>query len=155
MTDSMNPSSEDFASKFEESAGAANLAGKIVIDATNPIDGNKPPQNGVLSFFTTMDRSLMEELQDAFPEARLVKGWSSVGSARMVNPEMEDQPTMFICGNDDAAKAEVTAIMDQFGWGVYDAGKVEGARAIEPLCILWCIPGFLNNQWGHAFKVLT
>jgi len=61
---------------------------------------------------------------------------------------------MFICGNYDAAKATTTAILDQFGWETEDMGKVEAARAIEALCMLWCIPGFLHNQWTHAFKLL-
>jgi predicted dinucleotide-binding enzyme len=135
-------------------AGAANLAGKIVIDACNPI-ADAPPVNGVLKFFTSLDESLMDLLQKAFPEVRLVKAFNSVGSAHMVNPEYRGgKPTMFICGNDPAAKATVTTILDQFGWETADMGGVEGARAIEPLCILWCIPGFLRNEWSHAFKLL-
>jgi predicted dinucleotide-binding enzyme len=62
---------------------------------------------------------------------------------------------MFICGNNDPAKAQVTAILDKFGWEIADMGKVEAARAIEPLCMLWCIHGFTRNQWTHAFKLLT
>ena len=135
-------------------AGAANLAGKVVIDACNPI-ADAPPVNGVLSFFTSLDESLMDLLQKAFPEVRFVKAFNSVGSAHMVNPEYRGgKPTMFICGNDAAAKATVTKILDQFGWEISDMGGVEGARAIEPLCILWCIPGFLRNEWSHAFKLL-
>jgi predicted dinucleotide-binding enzyme len=61
---------------------------------------------------------------------------------------------MFICGNDDAAKRTVRTILEQFGWEVSDMGKAEAARAIEPLCILWCIPGFLTNDWRHALKML-
>jgi predicted dinucleotide-binding enzyme len=73
----------------------------------------------------------------------------------MVNPEYAGGlPTMFICGNDAAAKQKVTSILDQFGWETLDLGAAEAARAIEPLCILWCIPGFLRNEWTHAFKVL-
>ncbi|MCW3107707.1 MAG: DNA-binding protein, partial [Segetibacter sp.] len=49
---------------------------------------------------------------------------------------------------------EVSAILEDFGWEVEDMGAVEAARAIEPLCILWCIPGFLRNDWMHAFKLL-
>lgn len=64
------------------------------------------------------------------------------------------KPTMFICGNDDGAKDEVTSVLDEFGWETEDMGRVEAARAIEPLCILWCIPGFGRNQWSHAFKLL-
>jgi predicted dinucleotide-binding enzyme len=135
-------------------AGAANVAAKPVIDATNPI-ADAPPVNGVLRFFTNLDESLLERLQREFPAARLVKAFNSVGNACMVNPEFEGgKPTMFICGNDDAAKKTVSAILDQFGWEVADMGKAEAARAIEPLCMLWCIPGFLRNDWVHAFKLL-
>ena len=130
------------------------ISGKVVIDTTNPI-ADKPPVNGVLSFFTTLDDSLMERLQRAFPDARLVKAFNSVGNTRMVNPSFADgQPTMFICGNNDDARGVVGSILDQFGWDVQDLGKVEAARAIEPLCILWCIPGFLRNEWTHAYKVV-
>jgi predicted dinucleotide-binding enzyme len=135
-------------------AGAENLAGKTIIDATNPI-ADEPPENGVLKFFTSLDKSLMEQLQAAFPEARLVKAFSCVGNALMVNPDLGGvEPTMFICGNDADAKKEVSEILDQFGFEVEDMGGVEAARAIEPLCILWCIPGFLRNEWMHAFKLL-
>lgn len=135
-------------------AGAANLKGKTVIDATNPL-ADAPPTNGVLKYFTSLDEALMEQLQKAFPEARFVKAFNSVGNPRMVNPEYAGgRPTMFICGNDDAAKQTVSRILDQFGWETEDLGKAEAARAIEPLCMLWCIPGFLRNQWTHAFKLL-
>lgn len=134
-------------------AGAELLAGKIVIDATNPIAG--APKSGVLPFFTGPNESLMEILQKRFPEARLVKAFNSVGNARMVNPDFGGaRPTMFICGNDAAAKAAVARLLDQLGWDAEDMGGVEAARAIEPLCMLWCIPGFLRNQWTHAFKLL-
>ena len=137
-----------------KAAGAANLANKPVIDATNPIAA-APPTNGVLKFFTNLDQSLMEQLQAAFPDARFVKAYNSVGNARMINPEFKSgKPTMFICGNDDAAKAKVREINDQFGWETADVGKAEAARAIEPLCMLWCILGFTKNEWTHAFKLL-
>ena len=135
-------------------AGENNLAGKAVVDACNPItDG--PPVNGVLPFFTSFNESLLERLQREFPAAHLVKAFNSVGEHLMINPQFEGgKPTMFICGNDAAAKKSVTAILDQFGWETADMGTVEAARAIEPLCILWCIPGFLRNEWTHAFKLL-
>ena len=136
------------------SAGTTNLAGKTVIDATNPI-ADAPPINGVLKFFTDLDESLMERLQRDFPSARFVKAFNSVGNAHMVNPRFKSgKPTMFICGNDEAARKTVTGILDQFGWETADMGKAEAARAIEPLCMLWCIPGFLRQEWGHAFKLL-
>jgi len=109
----------------------------------------------VLQFFTTLDESLMEQLQREFPDTRFVKAINSVGNARMVNPRFQGgKPTMFICGNDEGAKKNVETILDQFGWETADMGKVEAARAIEPLCMLWCIPGFLRNEWTHAFKLL-
>lgn len=136
-------------------AGAENISGKPLIDATNPI-AEAPPVNGVLAFFTDLNKSLMERLQDEFRGARFVKAFSSVGNACMVNPQFAGgKPTMFICGNDDDAKRAVTEILDQFGWETADMGKVEAARAIEPLCMLWCIPGFLRNDWLHAFKLLA
>jgi 8-hydroxy-5-deazaflavin:NADPH oxidoreductase len=135
-------------------ANPANLSGKIVIDTTNPI-ADTPPSNGVLKFFTNLDQSLMEQLQLEFADARFVKAFNSVGSGCMVNPQFEGgTPTMFICGNDEAAKRRVSEVLTQFGWETADMGKAEAARAIEPLCILWCIPGFLRNDWVHAFKLL-
>lgn len=135
-------------------AGAENLTGKPIIDATNPI-ADAPPINGVLKFFTNHDESLMERLQREFTEARFVKAFNSVGNTLMVNPQFKGgKPTMFICGNDEAAKKTVRGILDQFGWETADMGQAEAARAIEPLCMLWCIPGFLRNQWSHAFKLL-
>jgi predicted dinucleotide-binding enzyme len=99
--------------------------------------------------------NLVEHLQRKFPAARFVKAFNSVGSACMVDPQFRGgKPTMFICGNDAEAKQVVTAILEQFGWESADMGSVEAARAIEPLCILWCIPGFLRQDWNHAFKLL-
>ncbi len=137
-----------------KSAGVAYLRGKTVIDATNPI-ADAPPVNGVIQYFTSLNDSLMERLQKLAPDARFVKAFNSVGNAFMINPDFNGvKPTMFICGNHDGAKGEVKSILDQFGFEVEDMGKVEGARAIEPLCMLWCIPGFLTNHWTHAFKLL-
>jgi predicted dinucleotide-binding enzyme len=135
-------------------AGPDNLAGKVIIDATNPI-ADLPPENGVLRFFTNLDESLMERLQRKAPGARWVKAFSCVGSAFMVDPKLPGgPPSMFICGDDEAAKASVRALLTEFGWETVDMGAAEGARAIEPLCILWCIPALRRNSWGHAFKLL-
>jgi predicted dinucleotide-binding enzyme len=134
--------------------GAEHLRGKLVIDATNPI-GNEPPEDGVLRLTTGPNNSLMERLQAAFPEARFVKAFNSVGSDLMVDPKLDGgPPTMFICGNDADAKAAVSELLEQFGWEPADMGSVKSARAIEPLAQLWCIPGFLHDQWTHAFRLL-
>lgn len=135
-------------------AGAGNLKAKTIIDACNPIE-DAPPVKGVLQFYTQPNESLMEQLQSEFPDARLVKAFNSVGNTLMVNPKFAGgKPTMFICGNDESAKKTVSEILDQFGWETADMGAAEAARAIEPLCMLWCIPGFLRNEWTHAFKLL-
>ena len=136
-----------------EACGAA-LDGKVVIDPTNPI-ADAPPVNGVLSYSTGPNESLRERLQQRAPKARFVKAFSCVGNALMVNPKLPGgPPTMFICGNDAEAKRVVGGVLEQFGWAREDLGAAEAARAIEPLCILWCVPGFLRNDWAHAFKVL-
>jgi len=132
---------------------AAGLAGKLVMDTTNPI-AEAPPQNGVLLYFTQQNDSLMEHLQKAAPQAKFVKAFSCVGNALMVNPKLTATPTMFICGNDAGAKQQASAILAQFGWDALDMGGVESARPIEALCQLWCIPGFQKNDWMHAFKML-
>jgi predicted dinucleotide-binding enzyme len=136
------------------SLAGAGVGGKIVIDTTNPISDAKPV-DGVLSYFTGPNESLMEQLQASSPSAKLVKAFNSVGAARMVNPDMKGgKPTMFFCGNDAPARAEVARILEQFGWEPADMGSAVAARALEPLAILWCIPGFRQNSWSHAFKVL-
>ncbi len=138
-----------------EKAGLENLAGKAILDATNPIDDKYPPVNGVLHFFTDINYSLMERLQAFAPAANFVKAFNSVGSGLMIDPQLPGgPPTMFICGKSEAAKEETTALLQKIGWEVADMGGVEAARAIEPLCMLWCIPGFKDNSWGHAFKLL-
>ncbi|MBX9781865.1 MAG: NAD(P)-binding domain-containing protein [Chitinophagaceae bacterium] len=136
-------------------AGIDHLNGKIVIDATNPIDHTQPPVNGVLRYFTNANESLMERLQKQAPAAKFVKAFNSVGNPFMYKPNFPGgKPTMFICGNNEEAKKTVTTILESFGWEAEDMGKAETAGSIEALCILWCAPGFNRNQWTHAFKLL-
>jgi 8-hydroxy-5-deazaflavin:NADPH oxidoreductase len=135
-------------------AGASNLAGKVVIDTTNPI-ADEPPVDGVLKFFTGPNDSLLERLQKASPDVRFVKAFNSVGNAYMVNPSLPGgPPTMFYCGNDVEAKKIVVRVLQAFGWDAADMGGAAAARAIEPLCQLWCIPGLREGRWTHAFKLL-
>jgi predicted dinucleotide-binding enzyme len=133
---------------------AAQLSGKTVIDTTNPI-ADRPPTDGVVAYFTSLDESLMEQLQQRVPEAHFVKAFNSVGNGTMVHPSYAGtRPTMFIAGNDTGAKDEVSAILGTLGWDVEDMGTAAAARAIEPLCMLWCIPGMRGGSWTHAFKLL-
>ena len=126
-----------------------------MLDPTNAI-ADKPPVDGVIESFTGLNESLMERLQTQSPDANFVKAFSCIGSATMVDPQFKaGKPTMFIAGNNAGAKKTTTAICEQFGWEVADMGTAVAARAIEPLAVLWCIPGFLQNDWGlRAFKLL-
>ena len=136
-------------------AGTDHLTGKILIDTTNPL-ASEAPVNGILTFTTGPNESLGEKLQSQVPNAHVVKAFNSVGAALMIRPKFEQgTPTMFLCGNNPEAKHAVSSICVQFGWEPFDCGDVAASRALEPLCILWTLPGFLRNEWRHAFKMLT
>ena len=136
-------------------SGPDHLTGKIVIDATNPL-AEDAPVDGVLTVTTGPNQSLGEKVQMLLPNAHVVKAFNSVGSALMVNPKFEQgTPTMFLCGNNPAARRVVSEICVQFGWEPLDCGGIAASRALEPLCLLWCLPGFLRNDWNHAFRMLT
>jgi predicted dinucleotide-binding enzyme len=134
-------------------AGQANFAGKVVIDATNPLvfAPGKPP--GLAVGHTD---SGGEQVQRWLPGARVVKAFNIVGNAHMVHPDFPcGPPDMFIAGNDDDAKKTVTGILDAWGWRTTDFGGIEGARYLEPMCIAWVLYGMKNGAWNHAFKMLT
>jgi len=136
-------------------AGPENFRGKVLIDTNNPI-ADAPPVDGVLQYFTGPNQSLGERIQSLVPEAKVVKAFNSAGAAVMVNPHFDEgTPTMFICGNHADAKNQVSEIVRRLGWEPYDCGSIVASRALEPLCMLWCIPGFTKNQWTHAFKMFT
>jgi len=129
------------------------LGEKIVVDVTNPIS-DADPENGVLQYFTSLDESLAERVQVAAPKARVVKAWNTVSHRHMIRPEFASTPTMPIAGDDETARNEVAAIVASFGWEVEDMGSLTAARAIEPLTMLLCIPGFLRGEWDHAFSLM-
>ncbi len=133
---------------------ASQLDGVVVLDTTNPI-ADAAPTDGVLAYFTGPNESLLERLQAAAPGARFVKAFNSVGSGLMVKPALPGgTPTMFIAGNDEGARSTAAEVIVSLGWEVEDLGSAVAARAIEPLCMLWCIPGLRDNDWAHAFKLL-
>lgn len=133
---------------------ASALSGVTILDTTNPI-ADTAPVDGVIGYFTGPNESLLEQLQAAAPGAKFVKAFNSVGSALMVNPSLPGgPPTMFIAGDDRDARAVAAGIVRRLGWDVEDLGSAVAARAIEPLCVLWCIPGLRDNHWVHAFKLL-
>src|SRR6266404_383050 len=133
-------------------AGPGNVAGKVVIDATNPL--NFPP-NAPPELALGHKDSGGEQVQRWLPSARVVKAFNIVGNAHMYKPKFDGgPPDMFICGNDAAAKQTVTGILKDFGWPAIDIGGIEGSRLLEPLCILWVGYGMRTGTWQHAFKLL-
>lgn len=136
----------------EVAAGVRDhVAGKTVIDAANPLGhGDAGP------FLTiTGDDSLGESVQRTLPDARVVKAYNTVGANLMVDPQVAGgPPTMFIAGNDDAAKAEVTALLQQTGWDIADLGGIVAARWLEAMCMAWVSYGLATGTWDHAFKLL-
>ncbi len=135
-----------------EAAGEGAFADKIVIDATNPIRiGDEGPYLAI-----GFDDSLGERIQNEIRRAHVVKAFNTVGSAEMVDPKFAGgPPTMFIAGENDAAKAQVTTILRDFGWETADLGGIHASRYLEPMCFAWLAYGMKTGTWHHAFKLLT
>ena len=135
-------------------AGPANFSGKVVIDATNPLDfsGGFPPRLSI-----TGADSLGERVQRALPEAKVVKAFNTIGNPYFVDPSFsEGQPTMLVAGDDDGAKQTVRDVLADFGWSdVVDIGGIEGSRELEAICIVWVKIGGARGSWDHAFKLLV
>lgn len=133
-----------------ELAGPQNFAGKLVIDATNPLRFDEG-----IHLTIGFDDSLGERVQRALPEASVVKAFNTVGHQYFVDPAFAGgPPTMFIAGNDAGAKAEVEKILERFGWESADLGGIESSRYLEPMCVAWLAYGRRNGTWHHAFKLL-
>ena len=133
-------------------AGPSQFAGKVVIDAMNPLEfpPGAPPQ-----LFVGHTDSLGEQVQRKVPAARVVKAFNTVGNSFFVKPDFPDgPPDMFICGNDGSAKKIVVDILEKFGWPAIDIGRIEGARVLEPLCVLWVLACMSTGSWTRAFKLL-
>lgn len=135
-----------------EAAGAKNLAGKLVIDASNPLDFSK----GVPELAVGHTDSAGEIVQRLAPQAKVVKAFNTITAGHMVNPKLADGvPDMFIAGNDEAAKRDVSRILEAFGWRKpIDMGGIEASRLLEALAMLWISYGFRNNHWTHGFSLL-
>jgi predicted dinucleotide-binding enzyme len=146
-----------FALKGEAAEGLAkdlakSVAGKVLIDTTNPISG--APEKGMLPYFTGANDSIIQRVQRAAPEAKVVKAFNSIGAGMMIKPKVQGTPGMFICGDDADAKATVSKLLEEVGWKAEDVGASTVGHAVEALCQLWCAQGFIKNDWSRVYAVL-
>ena len=133
-------------------AGPEHFRAKVLIDTTNPLDFTRgmPPTLAVSG-----NDSGGERVQRLLPDARVVKAFNTVGNAFMFRPDFPGgPPDMFICGNDDGAKAQVAGILKDFGWGVVDVGSIECSRYLEAMCMVWVLSAMRAGTWNQAFKLL-
>jgi predicted dinucleotide-binding enzyme len=135
-------------------AGPERFAGKVVIDAMNPLDFSHPPAPRLS---ISGEDSLGERVQRALPDAKVVKAFNTVGNQFFVDPHLSDgEPTMFIAGDDEGAKATVEEVLRSFGWrDCVDIGGIDGSRELEAICILWVKIGARRGAWDHGFKLLV
>jgi 8-hydroxy-5-deazaflavin:NADPH oxidoreductase len=133
-------------------AGPEQLAGKVVIDATNPLEYL---DDGSVRLAFGFNDSLGERVQRKLPKARVVKAFNTVGNPYMIDPELPGgPPTMLICGDDADAKAAVSALCEDFGWEAADLGPIERSRTLEEVAMAWVYYGVARGSWDHAFKIL-
>ena len=133
-------------------AGADNLAGKLLLDPTNPLDVS----TGTPRLALGHTDSAGELVQRLLPQTRVVKAFNVIGAHLMVQPQFADGvPDMFIAGNDAGAKAEVAGILKTFGWRApIDMGDITASRLLEPLALVWISYAFRNKHWTHGFSLL-
>lgn len=129
--------------------GLGDLAGKVLIDATNPIGPG-------FQLAVGRDNSGAELVQSWAPTARVVKAFNSTGAENMRNPIYAGEPTtMFICGDDAAAKDVVKGLAEELGFAVADTGGLLTARYLEPLAMVWIHLAIVQNQGRTiAFKLV-
>ena len=135
-----------------EAAGASNLAGKLVIDASNPLQFI----NGAPAQAVGHTDSAGETVQRLLPGAKVVKAFNTITASHMVKPRLPDGvPDMFIAGNDESAKRDVARVLEGFGWRkAIDMGDITASRLLESLAMLWISYGVRNNHWTHGFSLL-
>ncbi|GAA1251650.1 NAD(P)-binding domain-containing protein [Kitasatospora nipponensis] len=131
-----------------EAAGAASLAGKVLIDVSNPLVFSP---DGQVSLDPVNTDSVGERIQRAFPEARVVKTLNTLAAPVMVDPtRVPGHHQLFVAGEDAGAKAEVVALLETFGWpaaDIVDLGGIQAARGMEMLMPFWLS---LMRHYGHT-----
>jgi predicted dinucleotide-binding enzyme len=133
-------------------AGVEHFKGKVVLDATNPLDksGGLPPK-----LVGSLGDSGGELNQRALPDAFIVKAFNTVGAAHFYKPEFPGgPPDMFLCGDNEKAKEQVSRICTAFGWNPIDVGGIALSHYIEATSMLWTITAFNGGHWNQAFKLL-
>jgi 8-hydroxy-5-deazaflavin:NADPH oxidoreductase len=133
-------------------AGNGALAGKVVVDVTNPIDFRKgiPPRSAIGS-----DTSAGQKIQQWLPASRIVKALNTLSAKHMIDGRLGDERLdMFIAGNDDAAKKSVEVILEAWHWNVHDLGGIEQSILLESFALLSILHGFRTNRWDHLFKLV-
>jgi len=133
-------------------ADPRNLSGKVVLDATNPLDfsGGVPPKLAVAGADSGGER-----VQRWLPGASVVKAFNTIGNQHMIDPKFPGgPPDMFICGNDPAAKRVASELIRAFGWGIVDLGGIESSRYLEAIAMVWILQFFATGSGDHAFKML-
>jgi len=129
------------------------LAGKVVVDVTNPLvyNDDEAPE---LSIGHTMSGG--EIVQHSLPDSHVVKTLNIINHAHMVQPKYKKgNPTMFVCGNNQSAKAHTVEMLIDMGWkDIVDIGPIEKSRLLEPLCLLWIEYGVSRGTWDHAISML-
>ena len=132
-------------------AGVGHLRGKIVLDATNPLDMG----GGLPKLVGSLGSSSGELIQKALPEAFVVKAFNTVGNAHFYKPTFQDgPPDMFICGDDQGAKEQVSHICQDFGWNPLDVGGIGLSHYLEAAAMIWIITAYTGGHWNQAFKLL-
>jgi 8-hydroxy-5-deazaflavin:NADPH oxidoreductase len=132
-------------------AGVGNLAGKIVLDASDPLDFS----SGRPGLFVGTTDSLGERIQRLIPDAYVVKGLNTVVAEVMINPRLSGgEPDMFIAGDSEEAKQTVASLLGEFGWPVIDMGGIENARWLEALSLAWVVYSHRTGKTHHAFKLV-
>jgi predicted dinucleotide-binding enzyme len=135
-----------------KTAGPKNFVGKIVLDATNPLDksGGMPPK-----LVGRVGESGGEQNQSLLPGAFVVKAFNTVSAALMYKPKLAGgPPDMFLCGDDSKAKEKVAQICKAFGWNPIDVGGIDCSHYTEAAGTLWTITALKSGSWDQAFKIL-
>lgn len=132
-------------------AGVENFGSKAVIDATNPLDMS----GGLPKLIGGLGSSSGELIQRALPGAFVVKAFNTVGNAHFNRPQFAGgPPDMFLCGDDDKAKALVSRICEDFGWNPIDVGGIGLSHYLEAVALIWIITAFTGGHWNQAFRLL-